>query len=81
MIRLPIVDAQGAKGGVREVYDDIAATGDEPHLLFQCYANDPAILRVEWELEKELMHGDSVLSRKLREYVSITVAMLRECGG
>jgi hypothetical protein len=81
MPRLPTVAVEDAKGKVRGIYSHIAVTEGEPHLLLRCFANDPEVLRVEWELEKELMYGDSLLSRRLREYISLTVAMLQDCGG
>ena len=81
MFRLPTVSVKDAKGRAQEIYADIARTEGEPHLLLQCFANDPEILRVEWDLEKELMYGQSMLTGKLRKYISLTVAMLSGCGG
>lgn len=81
MFRLPTIAMEDATGSVQNIYDEIASIDGEPHLLFQCFANDPDILRVQWNLEKELMHGDSVMPKRLREYVSLTVAMLSGCGG
>lgn len=81
MSRLPVVGIKDAKGKVRDIYTDIACIEGEPHLLLQSFANDPEVLRVEWQLEKALMHGESALSKKLRQYISLTVSILYNCGG
>ena len=81
MARLPEVNPEDAKGIVRDVYDDIIRIEGEPHLLLQCFANDPEVLNVEWQLEKALMHGESALPKKLRQYISLTVSILYGCGG
>jgi hypothetical protein len=81
VFRLPIVDPKDARDEVGEIYSDIARFDGEPHLLLRCYAQDPRILQVEWELEKELMHGPSVMSERLRKCIALTVAMLSGCGG
>lgn len=81
MSRLPVVSTEDARGKIRDIYADIMRVEGEPHLLFQSFANDPEVLDVEWQLEKALMYGKSVLSKKLRQYISLTVAILYGCGG
>ncbi len=79
MFRLPIVATQDAKGAVKKTYSDVESLQGEPHLLLQLFANDPEVLRAEWQLEKALMYGRSVLSKRLRQYISLTVAILHGC--
>jgi hypothetical protein len=81
MARIPVVIPEEASGVVRDIYEDIVRVEGEPHLLLQCFANDPEVLNVEWQMEKALMHGESSLPKKLRQYIGLTVSVLYGCGG
>jgi len=81
MPRVPTVSIEEAGGKVKEIYADIARVQGETSWVFQCFANDPEVLDVEWQMDKVLMRGESALSSKLRQYISLTTSILHGCGG
>jgi hypothetical protein len=78
---VPLVDIPEAEGKAKEIFTEISNTEGKPNILHLCFANDADVLDAEWRLENTLFHADSTLSKKTRQYVSLTVSMLHGCPG
>ena len=78
---IPRVEAEKVEGYVKEIFSKITNIEGKPNLLHLCLANDAGLLDAEWELENALFHADSIISKKTRQYVSLTVSLLFGCTG
>ena len=78
---VPLVDVDKAEGRIKEIYSMITNVEGKPNLLHLCLANDASLLDAEWKLENTLFHADSTISKKTRQYVSLTVSLLHGCTG
>ena len=78
MSRIKLTDPKAATGTVGEIFGEIKKTfGMVPH-LFRAYANNPDLLRTNWEKHKAIMiQGE--LSRKTKESMALTISAANDC--
>lgn len=51
----------------------------DPDNIIQIHAVHPAVMRLHFDLYRELMHGPGPLSRREREMVAVRVSTLNGC--
>jgi len=79
-MRVPLIGIDEAGEKVKAIYADIESVKGMVSPPMQRFANDPGVLHVQWQLDKVLMHGESTIPRRLRQYISLTTAILYGCG-
>ncbi len=78
MSRITLIDPKEATGIVGEIFADIQKTiGMVPH-AFQAYANNPDLLRTNWEKLKAIMFQGE-LSRKTKESMALAISAANDC--
>lgn len=78
MPRIKLTDPKAVTGIVGEIFGEIKKTfGMVPH-LFRAYANNPDLLRTNWEKHKAIMVQGG-LSRKTKESMALAISSANNC--
>jgi alkylhydroperoxidase family enzyme len=51
----------------------------DPDHILQIHTIHPAIMRLHWQLYREVMYGSGPLSRQQRELLAVRVSALNQC--
>ena len=78
MSRITLTNPKEATGIVEEIFAEIRKTFGIVPNLFRAYANNPDLLRTNWEKHKAIM-AQGELSRKTKESIALTISDANGC--
>jgi AhpD family alkylhydroperoxidase len=80
MALMPKIEYENAEAAVREVYDDIRATRKSDYIndIWKVLANDPALLKRNWEQAKTVMVNGAIDSLT-KEFIYLAVSITNNC--
>jgi uncharacterized peroxidase-related enzyme len=76
---LRLIDVEAATGLVREEYDAAVARAGKVFNIVKAMSLRPGVLRASMQLYREIMFGDSGLSRAERELLAVVVSRANDC--
>ena len=74
-----LIDEAEAEGPLREEYDAALERAGKVFNILKAMSLRPAVLRASIELYKEIMFGESGLSRRERELLATVASAEQEC--
>ena len=79
MAHLRLIDESEADGLLREEYDAAIARAGKVFNILKAMSLNPRVLRASMELYKEIMFGESALSRRERELLATVTSAEQSC--
>jgi uncharacterized peroxidase-related enzyme len=76
---LRLIDVDAATGILREEYDAAVARAGKVFNIVKAMSLRPGVLRASMQLYREIMFGDSGLSRAERELLAVVVSRANDC--
>jgi len=73
------IESDEAVGKLAKIYSSLADPGEEIAEILKVHSLKPDILRSHLNLYREIMYGDSSLSRAEREMVAVKVSVINDC--
>jgi uncharacterized peroxidase-related enzyme len=74
-----LIDEDEAEGPLREEYDEAIERAGKVFNILKAMSLRPAVLRASIDLYKEIMFGESGLSRQERELLATVASAEQEC--
>lgn len=79
MAFLRLIDVSAATGLLREEYDAAIARAGKVFNIVRSMSLRPTVLRASMQLYREIMFGESGLSRSERELLAVVVSRANDC--
>ena len=79
MAHLRLIDENEAEGPLREEYDAAIERAGKVFNILKAMSLNPRVLRASIELYKEIMFGESGLSRRERELLATVTSAIASC--
>ena len=79
MLHIRLIGVDEATGLLREEYDAAVARAGKGFNIVEAMSLRPAVLRESMRLYREVMFGESALSRQERELLATVVSRANEC--
>ena len=79
MAHLRLISEHEAQGLLKEEYDAATQRAGKVFNIVKAMSLRPAVLRRSMQLYREVMHGESGLSRVERELLAVAVSRANDC--
>jgi uncharacterized peroxidase-related enzyme len=74
-----LIDEGGAEGLLKEEYDAAVERAGKVFNILKAMSRNPRVLRASIELYREIMFGESGLSRRERELLATVTSSAQDC--
>ena len=76
---LRLIDVEAATGELEREYDEAVARAGKVFNIVKAMSLRPRVLRRSMQLYKEIMFGESELTRAERELLAVVVSAVNDC--
>ena len=79
MAWIKVIDGEQAEGKLREAYDEVSAARGTVANILKIHSLHPKVMTAHLALYRELMFGQSELTRTEREMIAVSVSVANHC--